>query len=442
MKQIKKTLSIFMAAVFVMAGFLGNVTAKAAEAVVPVINFIGVEHSPLVVGDTETFTVTSSNYEGKVQYRAFLQNVKTGKWTELTSGYTVAQDGKSVVTLPKTSAFELGKYKLSVWVKRDGVAGKTFSKAYNDSYDNYLVSNLNCVAKDDANRVYATGAMNVKVEGLKVTIDKIEGLNGIEGPYQYRLHYMDVATGTWTKNATPYADKVEFTFPKAGTYVLDVYANTEKSTTWKTYLANKNAEKTIGTFEAWKLAVVTVTDSTVNVFDTTVKAATFGSTVNVTMTAEGTKQFASATQYQILNGTSPISSIVALGTPTTVFPAKALGDKVNVKLVNASGVEVKTIEVLLGQSGKITVVPPVKAEVKATVKTATFGATVTVTSTQVGAVKYQVLNGTAAISSIVDLGTSTTIFPAKVAGDKVNVNLLNAAGTVVSTTEVVLVAAQ
>ena len=71
MKQIKKTLSIFMAAVFVMAGILGNVTAKAAVVAIPIINYVGVDHSPLVVGDTEKFTVTSK-YEGQVQYRAFL----------------------------------------------------------------------------------------------------------------------------------------------------------------------------------------------------------------------------------------------------------------------------------------------------------------------------------------------------------------------------------
>ena len=157
MKQIKKTLSIFMAALFVMAGFLGNVTAKAADTVLPVISFIGVEHSPLVVGDTETFTVSSKSYEGKVQYRAFLYSEKANKWTELTAGYTEAQDAKSVVSLPKTSAFELGKYKLSVWVKKDGATGKTFSKAYNDSYDNYYTAALNCVSKDNANRVYANG---------------------------------------------------------------------------------------------------------------------------------------------------------------------------------------------------------------------------------------------------------------------------------------------
>jgi hypothetical protein len=431
MRQIKKTLSIFMAALFVMAGVLGNVTAKAAVTVLPEVTFIGVEHSPLVVGDTETFTVTSK-YEGLVQYRAFLYTEKTNKWAELTTGYTVAADAKTVVSLPKTSAFELGKYKLSVWVKKAGTTGiKTTALG---SYDNYLVSNVNCVSRDDANRVYANGVMDVKQEGLKVTINNsdFKGLTGIEGPYKLKLHYFNPTTSTWTKDATVYGDKIEYTFPKAGTYVLDVHVNTLKSTTWAK-----------GGYEAWKLKTITVTDNaTVKVFNTTVAAATFGSNVNVTMTAEGTKEFPTATQYQIFNGTSAISSPFALGTATTVFPAKVAGDKVNVKLMNAAGVEVKTIEVLLGQSGTITIAPPVVSVVSATVKTLTFGSAVDVTTNQVGAVKYQVLNGTAAISGVTALGTPAMVFPGKVAGDKVNVKLINAADAVISTTEVVLVAAK
>jgi hypothetical protein len=251
MRQIKKTLSIFMAALFVMAGFLGNVTAKAAVTVLPEVTFVGVEHSPLVVGDTETFTV-SSKFEGLVQYRAFLYSEKTNKWTELTSGYTEAKDAKTVVELPKTEKFELGKYKLSVWVKQAGVTGKTFSKVYKDSYDSYYVASLNCVSRDNANRVYADGVMSVKQEGLKVTINSSDfaGLAGIEGPYKLKLNYFNPTTGTWTANATQYGDKIEYTFPKAGTYVLDVHVNTEKSTTW-----SKG-------YESWKLKVITVKEST------------------------------------------------------------------------------------------------------------------------------------------------------------------------------------
>ena len=80
MKQIKKTLIIFVAVVIVMAGILGSVTAKAKVLTIPRINYLGVDHSPLVVGDIQRFTVTSK-YEGLVQYRAFLFDGE--KWEEL-----------------------------------------------------------------------------------------------------------------------------------------------------------------------------------------------------------------------------------------------------------------------------------------------------------------------------------------------------------------------
>ena len=115
---------------------------KAAETVPQAISNVVVEHSPLVVGDTEAFKVTSK-YAGKVQYRAFL--LEGNKWTELTNGYTAAVDGKTTYVLPRTSAFKLGKYQLSVWVKRAGIRGVKSNA--NGDYDNYHAVELNCVNK-------------------------------------------------------------------------------------------------------------------------------------------------------------------------------------------------------------------------------------------------------------------------------------------------------
>jgi hypothetical protein len=444
MRQIKKALSIFMATLFVMAGILGNVTAKAAAVIVPTINYVGVSHSPLVVGDTETFTVTS-NYAGDVQYKAFLFDGKA--WEELTNGYSAVVDAKTPYVLPETNAFKLGQYKLSVWVKKAGTAGITSNN--NGGYDSYYVANLNCVSKDDANRVYANGNAKVETNGLTVKVSGIEGISGITGPYLYRLHIYNPTTGVWTKRVTAYTEAPSYTFEKAGTYMVVVHANTISSTTWKNYTKEDktvaNQGSTYGTYEAWKTVMVEVKeDATVKVFDTTVKAATFGATVNVTMTTEGIKNFASASKYQILDGTKAISAITNLATATTVFPAKVLGDKVNIKLFDATANEITSIEVLLGQAGTIAVkvpVEPAKVEVKATVKAATFGSSVTVTSTEKNAVQYQVLDGTKAISAITNLGTTTTVFPGKVVGDKVNVKLIDVSGKVIATTEVALVAA-
>ncbi|WAG56644.1 leucine-rich repeat domain-containing protein [Clostridium estertheticum] len=73
----------------------------------------------------------------------------------------------------------------------------------------------------------------------------------------------------------------------------------------------------------------------------TVRANTFGATVNATSTQEG------ATQYQIFNGITKISEITNLGTNTVIFPSKIVGDTVIIKLFNVSGVIVATTNVTL-----------------------------------------------------------------------------------------------
>ena len=332
MKHIKKSLSLFIAAMFVMAGILGNVTAKAAIITTPKINYVGVDHSPLVVGDTEKFTVTSK-YEGLVQYRAFLFDGRT--WSELTSGYGAAVDAKTPYVLPETSPFKLGKYKLSVWVKKAGVNSTK-------NYDSYYVTNLNCLTRDDANRVYVGGAAKFETSGLTFTFKGIENIGGIKGHYYYRLNIFNPTTGVWESGDKGYTDFPSYTFEEAGTYMVIVQENTGNSGNWETY-------------EAWKTVVVTVNaEDRVKIFDTTVKAATYGSTVNVTLTTEGVKNVPTAVQYQIFDGASEISAVTNLGADTTVFPSKASGNKVNVKLLDANAKEVKVIEVILGQSGTIT----------------------------------------------------------------------------------------
>jgi hypothetical protein len=451
MRKMKKTLSIFMAALFVMAGFLGNVVAKAAV-IVPTINYVGVSHSPLVVGDTEVFTVTS-NYEGEVQYRAFLYNGT--KWSELTEGYGEAVDAKTPYVLPETEAFKLGKAQLSVWVKRADETGIKSNK--NGDFDNYYVANLNCVSRDDANRVYANGEAQVETDGLTVNFNGIENIGGIEGPYLYRLHIYNPTTGVWTNRVTEYTETPSYTFEEAGTYMVVAHAITENSSLWKNYEAETdksvaNQGKTYGTYEAWKTVMVTVEEPvvnpTVNVFDTTVKASTtgFGEIVNVTMTAEGTTMFANAAKYQIFEGSKAKSAIVELGKNTTALLTKAENHKAIVNILDANDKLVKAIEVVLGESGTVTVTAPVDpstVEVNATVKASAtgFGVLVTVTSTLEGAVKYQVLDGEKVVSATVELGKTTTVLAKKVAGDKVNVKLIDAAGTVISTSEVVLAAA-
>ncbi|MBW9151377.1 hypothetical protein [Clostridium estertheticum] len=429
MIKIKKILSISLVALFVTVGSLTNVTAKAATVATPTINYAGVEHSPLVVGDTETFTVTSAKYSGDVQYRAFIGN-EAGKWTELTTGYTAAVSSKTPYVLPASKALTLGKYKVSIWVKSAGKTGVKSNSTGN--FDSYYVAGLNCVSKDDNNRVYTNGAADVAVTGLTAKFNGINQIGGITGPYLYQLFAMNTATGAWSNGAAGYSATPSMTFKEAGTYMLVAHVNTAKSTTW----AKKG-------YEGWKTVMVKVTNSSTTIFDTTVKTANFGSVGNVIMTADGIKAFPKATQYQLVTGTSNLTKAVPLGSATTIFPGKVAGDAVTVKLFDASNNLLKSIDVKLGQSGTLDVAPivtPGTAAISATVRTANFGSVVTVKSSQAGATKYQVSEGANMLTNKITLGTATTLFPAREAGKTVTIKLFDANGTVVGSNDVVLTA--
>ena len=460
MKQIKKTLSIVMVVLFVMAGILGHVTSKAAVVTTtPTISRVGLGH-PLIAGDTRTFTVTSATYVGKVQYRAFVVYGNNTNWTEITTGYTTAVDGKAVVVLPATKAFIAGNYRLSVWVKKAGTVGIKKDGSGLGSYDSYKVSNLTCAAKISpvVSRVglghspLFVGDTRTFTVTSPTTVGKVQYVGNV----QYRAFLNDGKSAVWTEVTSGYTAAVDsksvFVLPataafKAGTYRLSVWVKAAGTV--------GNITTPLGSYDNYKVSNLTCVvnpnaSKDVKVFETTVKPSTtgFGSIGNVTLTADGVKNFATATQYQIFDGANAITALSNLGTATTVFPAKVLGNLVSVKLFDASAVLVKSIDVKLGEAGTIpvvVVVPPVEAVVNATVKPSTtgFGSIGNVTSTQAGAVSYQLFDGTNAISAISALGTATTVFPGKVVGQKVTVELFNAAGTVIATkTLVTLVAAQ
>lgn len=360
MKQIKKTLSIVMVVLFVMAGILGHVTSKAAVVTTtPTISRVGLGH-PLIAGDTRTFTVTSATYVGKVQYRAFVVYGNNTNWTEITTGYTTAVDGKAVVVLPATKAFIAGNYRLSVWVKKAGTVGIKKDGSGLGSYDSYKVSNLTCAAKITpvVSRVglghspLFVGDTRTFTVTSPTTVGKVQYVGNV----QYRAFLNDGKSEVWTEVTSGYTaavdSKVVFVLPvtaafKAGTYRLSVWVKAAGTV--------GNITTPLGSYDNYKVSNLTciVNPTVVKVFDTTVSSAKFGSLVKVTLTADGVKKFATATKYQIFDGVKPISVIsgAALGTATTVFPTKVLGNKVNVKLFDATSKELGNIEVLLGQSG-------------------------------------------------------------------------------------------
>lgn len=263
MRNLKKIVLMGTAALLFNAIIMENIKINVkAEVGVPEITFVGIEHSPLIEGDTEAFTITTKN-ANKVQYRILLCDTDMNVLEDLTNGYTSLVDAKTPYAVNPSKKFELGLYKLRVQVRSEGST---------QDYDSEYIANINCVNSDEENRVYANGNVsmgkNTYKVGEKVTVNGIEGIHGVGGDYKYRLNLYNATTDTWTKNVTEYGDKIEWTPTEAGTYVLDIYANTPQSTTWGNYLSDVNNPNTYGTYEAWKLKVINVVGDASNVNNT------------------------------------------------------------------------------------------------------------------------------------------------------------------------------
>ncbi len=218
----------------------------------PIVSFVGVSQSPLIDGDKESFYITSKNAK-EVQYRVFLYEEKRNQWTELTAGYTEIVDAQVPYELSPERIFKLGKYRLSIWVR---------SKGSNAKYDSFYVAYLNCVNRDDNNRVYLNGEMQVDKEeymlGESVEISGVENISGMQAPYKYKFHVYNATKNEWRTHITDYSeDKILWQPTEVGVYVLNVWAMSANSTLWSKVNENPRARA----YEGWKLKVIKVTKS-------------------------------------------------------------------------------------------------------------------------------------------------------------------------------------
>lgn len=107
MVKTRKTMCIFLTVIMMIVTMLGNVPAK-AETVIPEITFVGIEHSPLVEGDSEDFYLVSKNYTGDVRYRVFLYTEAKGTYEDITNGYTEAVNPSVPYKVVPNKTFALG----------------------------------------------------------------------------------------------------------------------------------------------------------------------------------------------------------------------------------------------------------------------------------------------------------------------------------------------
>lgn len=254
MVKLKRLLFSITAALIFALTLVPGANVKAQESV-PKINFVGVDHSPLIEGDKESFYITSKGTNEKVQYRFFIYSAATKKWTTL-GEYTEACDPKVPYKFNYDVPFKSGKYQLSIWVKRYGKKGIVSSPS--SSYDTKYTVNLNCVTPTEADRVRSDGAMITDKDeytlGETVKVLGVENIRGRKGPYTFRLHQFNATTGEWTLDKETYRENIEWTPEKPGVYVLDLWGIS--SNTVHTERLKKDPMSRY--YDIWKLKVITV----------------------------------------------------------------------------------------------------------------------------------------------------------------------------------------
>ncbi|HEY8892946.1 MAG TPA: DUF5050 domain-containing protein [Clostridium sp.] len=215
------------------------------------VAFVGVDHSPLVEGDTESFYITAKGAK-KVKYRVFLNQLNINKTEEITNGYTESVDATKPYIISPSVKFKTGQYKIIIWVKEENSVKK---------YDCEYTSSLNCLTRDDKKRVYSSGNLNttkdVYTVGEKVTVSGIKDISGMEGPYTYKLHIYDAVANEWIIDTKGYRNNLEWVPTKPGTYALVVWDMSNNSSLWKSLIKDPRSKL----YEGWKMKIITVKDA-------------------------------------------------------------------------------------------------------------------------------------------------------------------------------------
>lgn len=250
---MKKLLTFTLAVLLLLCCTLGSNSSLSivkAEGFLPHVAFVGLEHYPLVEGDTNTLYLSCKDYSGKVQYQVFISK-DGGDWSALTD-YLPETDAKVPFAYKIPSAFAQGSYRMAIRVKIANTEG-AFSNQYG-YYDDAYPFNVECVTKDFSTQLSTSGNLITDKEdynlGETIKISGIENLSGMTSPYLYKLNVYDADNNEWINNITNYGDTPAWQPTKAGTYVLDLWT-----------ISNSSSSDT--TYDGWKLKVVTVKDPNV-----------------------------------------------------------------------------------------------------------------------------------------------------------------------------------
>ncbi|MCY6355153.1 DUF5050 domain-containing protein [Clostridium sp. ZS2-4] len=249
-KQMKKSFSLFLAAILVINGLMAltPLITKAAESL-PKVAIVSLDHKPFVEGDSNEFFISSKGYNGQVQYQLFY-TCKTTMGTnwelinndDMVNGWTKSVDAHEPIKVDISSLnLKAEYYRFAIRVRRVGYKGR-YSNKYGD-YDNAYPFVIN-VVKDS--NIHLNGDMLIeKTEYTKNEKLVINGVDDVESDTKYKLHLYDVKNNSWMTNLTEFGDNINYDLSSipAGKYIVDVWGK------------RNNSSKV---YDGWKLKIIEV----------------------------------------------------------------------------------------------------------------------------------------------------------------------------------------
>ncbi len=186
----------------------GTVSGLSVEKQNPYVEYAGVDHYPVLSGDTIKISM-SSKYDGDysdygnydpVQYRVFIAKGENEDYTELTNGYSNPIPAYNEFIIEDNNALTEGKYKVMIFLKRSSSNGVD-QNSYG-AYDKIYNFNFTCYNSSDAPKngdsKISNSSGNIVNDGMAVEdndyiyyINRVGDVYGAAPDYLYKIRKND-----------------------------------------------------------------------------------------------------------------------------------------------------------------------------------------------------------------------------------------------------------
>ncbi|WP_160686970.1 DUF5050 domain-containing protein [Clostridium sp. C2-6-12] len=192
----------------------GTVSGLSVEKQNPYVEYAGVDHYPVISGDTVKIN-TISRYDGAysdygnydpVQYRVFIAKEDDKRYTELTNGYSNPMPAYKEFIIEDSHPLTEGNYKVMIFVKKASSNGidqnsyGAYDKIYNFNFTCYNNSN---VPKNNDTKV-SNSSGNIVNNGIAVEdddyiyyINRVGDVYGAAPDYLYKMKKNDSPRKDW-----------------------------------------------------------------------------------------------------------------------------------------------------------------------------------------------------------------------------------------------------